>query len=108
MKRLAQLRLGCLPLRIETDRYSVNKIPPEQRICIQPLCDLNEIENEKYFMISCKQYVNLRFKMYNKITIPGFLQFTDKDKFLYVLRTPAIAKFVGQFIVDAFDARLIK
>ena len=37
-KRLAQLRLGVLPLRIETDRYKCVKIPPERRFCIQPNC----------------------------------------------------------------------
>ena len=35
-KRLSQLRLGVLPLRIETDRYQRVKVDASQRYCKQP------------------------------------------------------------------------
>ena len=37
-KRLSQLRLGVLPLRIETDRFSRVKVDAKSRFCRQPLC----------------------------------------------------------------------
>ena len=52
-KRLAQLRLGVLPLRIETNRYKRVKVPAERRYCIQPNCaNLNAnftVEDERHF-----------------------------------------------------------
>ena len=57
-KRLAQLRLGCLPIRIETDRYTRPIVHRDQRYCLQPNCDNNvsnlsdeakHIENEYHF-----------------------------------------------------------
>ena len=54
-KRLAQLRLGVLPLKIETDRYL--KIPVSERHCTQPKCvnitDRQEnklVEDERHLM----------------------------------------------------------
>ncbi len=42
-KRLAQLRLGVLPLRIETDRYQRVKIGANERYCKQPKCSNNDV-----------------------------------------------------------------
>ena len=46
---LSQLKLGILPLKIETDRYQ--GIPLENRIC--QLCDENSIEDETHFLFHC-------------------------------------------------------
>ncbi len=41
-----QLRLGILPLHIETGRYS--NIPEADRICL--LCNGNHVENDLHFL----------------------------------------------------------
>ena len=60
-KRLSQLRLGVLPLRIESDRFSRVKVDAKNRFCRQPLCkkftvtthsDQLEVENEFHFLIT--------------------------------------------------------
>ena len=43
---LAQLRMGILPLTIETGRF-INQ-PLEQRLC--KICDSNEVEDEWHFI----------------------------------------------------------
>ena len=61
-KRLAQVRLGVLPIRIESDRYARVKIAAELRFCKQPHC-INQtvpnceaiVEDEVHFMLQCKQ-----------------------------------------------------
>ena len=57
-KRLSQLRLGVLPLRVETDRYQRVKIDASERYCRQPKCTNNvgtvktvEVENEFHFLV---------------------------------------------------------
>ena len=113
-KRLAQLRLGVLPLRIETDRYKRVKIPPERRYCIQPNCaNLNSnysVEDERHFLICCEQYKNLRVKLFSDVTIfyPEFVLLSDYEKFNTLLTKSNIAKIVGQFIINAFDQRPLK
>ena len=107
-KRLAQIRLGVLPIKIETDRYL--NIPSEQRFCTQPKCKLDNdnllyVENEQHFMIQCHQYDDFRLDLYSKISIPEFSNFSDYDKFIYLLTCKDVAKIVGQFVVDAFDNR---
>ena len=65
---IAQLRLGILPLRIETGRFEnlkdsltgrFRKLKVEVRKC--QICNLDDIEDEKHF------YVYARFMMVNVI-----------------------------------------
>ena len=115
-KRLSQLRLGVLPLRIETDRYQRVKVDASQRFCKQPKCtnnDVNtavktfEVENEFHFLVQCKQYEHLRNVLFSRLSCPEFDQLNEQNKFCYMLTRTDIARLVEQFIVDAFDHRPI-
>ena len=114
-KRLSQLRLGCLPIRVETDRYTRPIVHRDQRYCLQPKCKKNvmnlddnskHVENEYHFLIKCSQYDSIRSEMFGKIRAVEFPMLNDYDKFIFLLTTQSVAKLVAQFIVDAFDARL--
>ena len=110
-KRLCQLRLGCLPLKIQTDRYIKPRIPPEERFCCQPECNTfstgnRPVENELHFLIICKQYELIRQSLFSKIDLPGFSNMTSFDKFRYLLTSSNVARIVGQFITDAFDIHI--
>ena len=116
-KRLSQLRLGCLPLRIETDRYTRPIVHRDLRYCLQPKCknivnnlddSLKDVENEYHFLTECSQYDSLRDILYSKIELPGFATMTNRDKFVYLLTNQSVSKIVAQFIVDAFDERPVK
>ena len=50
----AKTRLGCLPIRIETGRYSIPRVPENQRLCL--VCDSNSIECEVHYLFSCSAY----------------------------------------------------
>ena len=113
-KRLAQFRLGVLPLRIKTDQYKSEKIPPERRYCIQPDCANQNanltVEDERHFLICCEQYKNLRSKLFAEVSLcyPDFVLLSNYEKFNTLLTKSNIAKIVGQFINNAFDQRPIK
>ena len=49
---IAKLRLGILPINIETGRYS--GLPRDERFC--PLCSNNEVESEAHVMLYCPLY----------------------------------------------------
>ena len=116
-KKLAQLRLGCLPIRVETDRYTRPIVHRDQRYCLQPKCDntisnlsddVKHFDNEFHFLLKCSQYSDLRYKIFIKVKVEHhvFAQLNDHEKFVYLLSTQSEAKIVAQFIVDAFDERL--
>ena len=78
----AQLRVGILPLEIETGRYR-NK-PPENRFC--PFC-VNIPEDENHLICICPTYDVYREIMYDKITLnsPNFNLLDNENKFMYVM-----------------------
>ena len=116
-KRLSQLRLGVLPLRVETDRYQRVKIDASERFCKQPKCTNNdvsvavktfEVENEFHFLVKCREYDQLRYVLFSHLSCPEFDQLNDQNKFCFMLTRPHVARLVGQFIIDAFDLRPVK
>jgi hypothetical protein len=107
-KRLAQIRLGVLPIRIETDRYSKEKTPAAERYCRQPVCVQGgqpAVEDEVHFLINCPEYRSQREEMMAGLNIAGWSNFSDVDKFRYLLTSQPILNKIGQFIIKAFDKR---
>ena len=113
-QRIAQIRLGVLPIRIETDRYSKDRTPAEFRYCLQPNChntlDFNnmKVEDELHFVCQCNEYQYLRNELYSRIDCTDFYNFSDEEKFRYLLTSKTVIKMVGQFIINIFDNRKIK
>ena len=58
---VAQLRLGILPLRLETGRFLDEKV--EERTC--KLCNSGAVEDEMHFLFSCNTYNDIRQRFYN-------------------------------------------
>ena len=103
-KFLAKLRLGILPLRLETARYQRPTRPEHERVCL--ICgNLNEIENESHFLLSCKAYTGLRNALLNQIEDSDFPLWDDPKKLRYLTCDPTIVKSTAQFIISAFDIR---
>ncbi len=60
---IAQLRLGILPIHIETGRFRGTQL--DGRIC--QLCDTQEVEDEIHFVCKCNLYNDLRKTMYRTV-----------------------------------------
>ena len=58
---LAQIRLGILPIKIETGRF--RSLPVEQRLC--ELCEMHKVENEMHFLCECPLYHDFRETLYD-------------------------------------------
>ena len=93
------MRLGCLPIRIETDRYTRPVVHRDQRYCLQPKCenaisnlsdDVKHVENEFHFLMKCSQFRDLRYNMFKKVKVEPqvFAQLNDYEKFVFLLSTP--------------------
>ena len=101
---MAKTRLGCLPIRIETGRYSIPRVPENQRLCL--VCDSNSIESEVHYLFSCSAYSYDRDEWYSKMTLPNdFESITTDNKLKIVLNDPVNVKLTAKFIVKAYYQR---
>ena len=111
---VAKIRLGCLPLRIETARYLVPRIPEGDRKCLVcknhethlDVSDPDSVENEIHYLFHCNAYNEERTIWYNKMTLPlNFCNLENAQKLKIVLNEPCNVKFTSQFIMNAYNTR---
>ena len=103
-KSMAKLRLGVLPIRLETGRYERPILPADQRLCQQ--CSLGVPEDEAHFTLECPRNSILREKLLSH-TNESFKYLNPTEKLKYLLNNSEIVKQTSQFVIDAFDNRLI-
>ena len=102
-KTLSKLRLGILPIRIETARFSRPVIPEQERVCY---CGSLEVESESHVLFNCKKYQNLRKIWLNSIFLQTDFRTLPLDtRFDIVLNRPENVKQTAKFIVSVMDQR---
>ena len=115
-RMLGKLRLGCLPLRIETGRYSKPRLPEAERVCLVCPSEINSpdisakslpsIESEFHFLFECEAYAFERAKWYLSMSLPiDFTDFTVEEKLKVVLNKPENLKHTSQFIIRSLEKR---
>ena len=111
---MAKTRLGCLPIRLETGRYGVPRLPEEERFCL--VCKnydnptnnprLEHIESEVHYLLYCSAYRNEREEWLNKLNLPvNFDHLALEFKLKVVLNDTCNAKSTAQFITTAYNIR---
>ena len=101
---MAKLRLGCLPLRIETGRYCVPKLIESERKCL--VCESDSVEDELHFLFYCSQYSKLRQDWYSNMELPiNFDNLDSNLKLNIVLNDNSNVKQTAKFISNAFNLR---
>ena len=94
---ISKLRLGILPIRIETARYTRPVIPEYQRVCY---CNSGEVESEYYVLY--KQ----RLSWLNKLLLPAnCLDLDETEKLKLVLNRPENVRHTAQYLVSVMDLR---
>ena len=81
---ITKARLGCLPLRLETGRYTRPCIPVEERICLACSNPNNEVECIFHVLFSCYLYVEERRVWWSKLLLPENFIFLTKNQQLAV------------------------
>ena len=105
-KFVAKLRLGVLQLRIETGRYERPRKAAADRICKQ--CDQNIPESEIHFLLQCPKHSLIRANFLSKLSIENFETLSDIEKIKLILNDPSMVKQTAQYIINAFDNRVIE
>ena len=81
---LAQLRIGILPIRVETGRF--RGLTVEERVC--EMCNLGKIENEINFICECPLYDAMRANLFEATLAvnPNFLTLNLENKFIFLMK----------------------
>ncbi len=91
----AQIRIGILPLHIETGRF-VN-VAINDRVC--NICNSYNVEDEIHFIFSCEAYINERRVLFDHCIniLPDFMDMTDNEKLKYLMTVEwkILMKFVN-------------
>ena len=86
---LAKMRMGTLPLKIETGRYT--HTPVDQRIC---QCG-NEVETEEHFLLRCPIYDTHRVLLYDNINAKLNINvhtMSDAELFILLFKEDVVCK----------------
>ena len=98
---LSRLRLSSHSLAIETGRYT--GIPRSERICT--FCNMNVVENEFHFLLSCPHYINLRRKY-----LPAYYcswPSLHKLKSIFQTNSKTLINNLSKYVHFAFKQRVI-
>ncbi len=82
---LSKYRLSDHDLEIERGRHRQTWTEREQRICRH--CDLQQIEDEKHFLMMCPKYLHVRetFLPRFEALIPSFTELSDSEIMPFLL-----------------------
>ncbi len=96
---IAQLRLGILPIYIETGRFRGTQL--DERIC--QLSDTQEVEDEIHFVCKCNLYNDLRKTIYRTVEHKhnDFYMYGNKDKYIFLVQNEW--KILGNYLVEAWS-----
>lgn len=99
---MSKFRLSCHKLNIEIGRYT--KVPRSERIC--NFC-IENIEDEKHFLLNCRVYAPERHELFQKIELitQNFKYYSPEIKLYYLMNREEIIEQVAKFIFNAFELR---
>ena len=102
-KTISKIRLGILPIRLETARFIRPILPEDQRLCY---CNSGDTESEYHVLYICQKYQNLRQLWLNKLTKPhNFDALPINEKFQIVLNNPVNVRYTAQYLINILDLR---
>ena len=98
---ISRLRLSSHQLRIETGRYSQNRVDRAQRICT--LCNKSDIEVEYHFVLVCPVYSILR----QKYIRPCYYSRSSVYKLILLMQTKqqGVLQKLGKCVYESFRLR---
>ena len=99
----AKIRCGVAPLKIETGRYGVNRVPVEERLC--ETC--NSVEDEFHVLMKCPLYRDARDICFNSISAVSevFADLPQESQFIELMSNPLHYKIISKFMYTILNQR---
>ena len=79
----AKFRCGVAPIKLETGRYGLNRVPVDQRLCE----DCNVVEGECHVIMYCILYTDILDQLFTEISeiLYHFSTLTIDDQSLQIM-----------------------
>ena len=99
----AKFRCGVAPIKLETCRYGLNRVPVEERLCE----DCGVIEDEFHVLMVCPTYNDIRHDTVNSIcTLSNqFTELSLENQFIQIMSDPMYYKIVSKFLYSILNKR---
>ena len=99
----AKFRCGVAPLKIETGRYAVNRVPVEEWLC--EAC--NSVEDEFHVLTKCPLYRDARGICFNSINAVSevFADLPQESQFIELMSNPLQFKIISKFMHSILNQR---
>ncbi len=99
----AKFRCGVAPLKIETCRYGLNRLPVEQRLCEQ--CGV--VEDEFHVLMVCAIFDDIRCKVLEDIgnITEGFSNLSLDEQFIQIMSNPQYFKIVSKAMYNILNKK---
>ena len=90
----AQFRCGVAPIKIETCRYGLNRVPVDQRVC--ETC--NVVEDEFHVIMLCSVFDDIRLQLMVSISKfnQDFKNLPLQEQFTQIMSNPLYYKIVSK------------
>ena len=108
-RSISQLRVGTLPIRLETGRFCRPYLEEKDRLC--QVCDTNSpggnsIENEYHFLFVCDAYSKIRNDWLGGLGLPdSFWTLPDYEMIGLIVNRADFVRQTSNFVIDAFNVR---
>ena len=99
----AKFRCGVAPLKIETSRYGVNRVPVEERL--REAC--NSVEDELHVLMKCPLFRDARGICFNSISAISevFADLPQESQFIELMSYPLHYKIISKFMHTILNQR---
>ena len=99
----AKFRCGVAPIKIETCRYGLNRLPVDQRLCES----CNELEDEFHVIMNCGMYVDIRTSLLQSVSTitSDFLNKPQDEQFIELLSNPLYYKVGSKAMYNILNVR---
>ena len=99
----AKFRCGVAPIKIETCRYGLNRVPVNERLC--ETCNL--VEDEIHVLLHCSMYDDIRDTLFADICNikRDFCDLTVDSQFILIMSDPLCFKFVSKAMYCILNRR---
>ncbi len=99
----AKFRCGVAPIKIETGRYGLNRVPVEERLC--EYC--NVVEDEFHVIMQCSQYDDIRMQLMSTICDRDaqFDSYTIEEQFIQLMSNHIYYKTVSKAMYSILNKR---
>ena len=99
----AKFRCGVAPLKTETGRYELNRVPVVERLC--KAC--NSVDDEFHVLMKCPLYRDARDICFNSISAVSevFADLPQENQFTELMSSPLHYKIISKFMHTILNQR---